>query len=142
MKNVNAVLHGKSAQVYSLSTEASVLDAIRMMAEHRIGSVLVMENGKLTGIVTERDYARKVILLGRSSGETPIADIMSSPVVSVKPTDTVSHCMALMTDNKFRHLPVCDGDELLGLISIGDLVKAVIEQQQEEISQLQHYIAG
>ena len=142
MKNVNAVLHGKSAQVYSLSTEASVLDAIRMMAEHRIGSVLVMENGKLTGIVTERDYARKVILLGRSSGETPIADIMSSPVISVKPTDTVSHCMALMTDNKFRHLPVCDGDELLGLISIGDLVKAVIEQQQEEISQLQHYIAG
>lgn len=142
MKNVNAVLHGKSAQVYSLSTEASVLDAIRMMAEHRIGSVLVMENGKLTGIVTERDYARKVILLGRASGETPIADIMSSPVVSVKPTDTVSHCMALMTDNKFRHLPVCDGDELLGLISIGDLVKAVIEQQQEEISQLQHYIAG
>jgi CBS domain-containing protein len=142
MKNVNAVLHGKSAQVYSLSTEASVLDAIRMMAEHRIGSVLVIENGKLTGIVTERDYARKVILLGRSSGETPIADIMSSPVVSVKPTDTVSHCMALMTDNKFRHLPVCDGDELLGLISIGDLVKAVIEQQQEEISQLQHYIAG
>ncbi|MBP7917539.1 MAG: CBS domain-containing protein [Arenimonas sp.] len=142
MKNVNAVLHGKSAQVYSLSTEASVLDAIRMMAEQRIGSVLVMENGKLTGIVTERDYARKVILLGRASGETPIADIMSSPVVSVKPTDTVSHCMALMTDNKFRHLPVCDGDELLGLISIGDLVKAVIEQQQEEISQLQHYIAG
>jgi CBS domain-containing protein len=142
MKNVNAVLHGKPAQVYSLSTEASVLEAIRMMAEHRIGSVLVMENGKLTGIVTERDYARKVILLGRSSGETPIADIMSSPVVSVKPTDTVSHCMALMTDNKFRHLPVCDGDDVLGLISIGDLVKAVIEQQQEEISQLQHYIAG
>jgi CBS domain-containing protein len=142
MKNVNAVLHGKSAQIHALNTQSSVLDAIRMMAEHRIGSVLVMENGKLTGIVTERDYARKVILLGRSSGETPIADIMSSPVVSVKPTDTVSHCMALMTDNKFRHLPVCDGDELLGLISIGDLVKAVIEQQQEEISQLQHYIAG
>jgi len=142
MKNVNAVLHGKSAQVYSLSTEASVLDAIRMMAEHRIGSVLVMENGKLMGIVTERDYARKVILLGRSSGETPIADIMSSPVLSVKPTDTVSHCMALMTEYKFRHLPVCEGDEVHGLISIGDLVKAVIEQQQEEISQLQSYIAG
>ena len=142
MKNVNAVLHGKSAQVYSLDTKASVLDAIRMMAEHRIGSVLVMENGSLLGIVTERDYARKVILLGRSSGETPISDIMSSPVVSVKPTDTVSHCMSLMTDSKFRHLPVCDGDEVLGLISIGDLVKAVIEQQQEEISQLQSYIAG
>jgi CBS domain-containing protein len=142
MKNVNAVLHGKSAQVYSLSATASVLDAIRMMAEHRIGSVLIMEDGKLLGIVTERDYARKVILLGRSSGETPLADIMSSPAVTVKPTDTVSHCMALMTDSKFRHLPVCDGDDVLGLISIGDLVKAVIEQQQEEINQLQSYIAG
>ncbi len=96
----------------------------------------------MLGIVTERDYARKVILLGRSSGETPISDIMSSPVVTVKPTDTVSHCMTLMTDSKFRHLPVCDGDEVLGLISIGDLVKAVIEQQQEEINQLQSYIAG
>ena len=142
MKNVNAVLHGKSAQVYSLDTKASVLDAIRMMAEHRIGSVLVMENGSLLGIVTERDYARKVILLGRSSGETPISDIMSSPVVSVKPTDTVSHCMTLMTDNKIRHLPVVDGEEVEGLISIGDLVKAVIAQQQLEISQLQSYIAG
>jgi CBS domain-containing protein len=142
MKNVNAVLQGKSAPVYSLSAGASVLDAIRMMAEHHIGSVMVMENGRLQGIVTERDYARKVILLGRSSSETPLSDIMSSPVLTVKPTDTVSHCMALMTDNKFRHLPVCDGDEVHGLISIGDLVKAVIEQQQEEISQLQSYIAG
>lgn len=142
MKNVNAVLHGKSAQVYSLSAKASVLDAIRLMAEHHIGSVMVMEDGLLQGIVTERDYARKVILLGRSSSETPLSDIMSSPVLTVKPTDTVTHCMTLMTDRKIRHLPVLDGDEVLGLISIGDLVKAVIEQQQEEINQLQSYIAG
>lgn len=142
MKNVNAVLHGKSVQVYSLSATASVLDAIRMMAEHHIGSVMVMEDGLLQGIVTERDYARKVILLGRSSSETPLSDIMSSPVLTVKPTDTVTYCMTLMTDRKIRHLPVLDGDEVLGLISIGDLVKAVIEQQQEEISQLQSYIAG
>lgn len=142
MKNVNSVLQGKAAQVYSLSAGASVLDAIRMMAEHHIGSVMVMENGRLQGIVTERDYARKVILLGRSSSETPLSDIMSSPVLTVKPTDTVTYCMTLMTDRKIRHLPVLDGDDLLGLISIGDLVKAVIEQQQEEISQLQSYIAG
>jgi CBS domain-containing protein len=142
MKNVNSVLQGKAAQVYSLSAGASVLDAIRMMAEHHIGSVMVMEDGRLQGIVTERDYARKVILLGRSSSETPLSDIMSSPVLTVKPTDTVTYCMTLMTDRKIRHLPVLDGDDLLGLISIGDLVKAVIEQQQEEISQLQSYIAG
>ncbi|HWR96103.1 MAG TPA: CBS domain-containing protein [Arenimonas sp.] len=142
MKNVNSVLQGKSAQVYSLSAGDSVLEAIRMMAEHHIGSVMVMEDGRLQGIVTERDYARKVILLGRSSSETPLSDIMSSPVLTVKPTDTVTYCMTLMTDRKFRHLPVCDGDAVLGLISIGDLVKAVIEQQQEEISQLQSYIAG
>lgn len=142
MKNVNSVLQGKAAQVYSLSAGASVLEAIRMMAEHHIGSVMVMENGRLQGIVTERDYARKVILLGRSSSETPLSDIMSSPVLTVKPTDTVTYCMTLMTDRKIRHLPVLDGDDLLGLISIGDLVKAVIEQQQEEISQLQSYIAG
>ena len=142
MKNVNSVLQGKAAQVYSLSAGASVLDAIRMMAEHHIGSVMVMEDGRLQGIVTERDYARKVILLGRSSSETPLSDIMSSPVLTVKPTDTVTYCMTLMTDRKIRHLPVLDGDDLLGLISIGDLVKAVIEQQQEEISQLQSYSAG
>ncbi len=142
MKNVTALLHEKSTQVYSLSAKASVLDAIRMMAEQRIGSVLIMENGHLQGIVTERDYARKVILLGRSSSDTAIADIMSSPVLTVKPTDTVTHCMTLMTENKIRHLPVLEGEQVVGLISIGDLVKAVIEQQQIEIKQLQSYIAG
>ncbi len=142
MKNVTALLHEKSKQVVSLPAKASVLDAIRMMAEQRIGSVLIMEDGQLQGIVTERDYARKVILLGRSSGDTAIADIMSSPVLTVKPTDTVTHCMTLMTEHKIRHLPVLEGEQVVGLISIGDLVKAVIEQQQIEIKQLQSYIAG
>jgi len=142
MKNVTALLHDKSKQVVSLSADASVLDAIRVMAEQRIGSVLIMKDGQLQGIVTERDYARKVILLGRSSGDTAIADIMSSPVLTVKPTDTVTFCMTLMTEHKIRHLPVLEGEHVVGLISIGDLVKAVIEQQQIEIKQLQNYIAG
>lgn len=142
MKNVTALLHEKSKQVVCLPANASVLDAIRMMAEQRIGSVLIIEDGQLQGIVTERDYARKVILLGRSSGDTAIAEIMSSPVLTVKPTDTVTHCMTLMTEHKIRHLPVLEGEQVVGLISIGDLVKAVIEQQQIEIKQLQSYIAG
>ena len=142
MKNVTALLHEKSNQVVCLPADASVLDAIRMMAEQRIGSVLIIEDGQLQGIVTERDYARKVILLGRSSGDTAIAEIMSSPVLTVKPTDTVTHCMTLMTEHKIRHLPVLEGEQVVGLISIGDLVKAVIEQQQIEIKQLQSYIAG
>ena len=142
MKNVKALLLDKTNTIYSLNAKASVLEAIQMMSEQRIGSVLVMENGHLQGIITERDYARKVILLGRSSADTALSEIMSSPVLTVLPTDTVTHCMTLMTDNKIRHLPVVDGEEVEGLISIGDLVKAVIAQQQLEISQLQSYIAG
>ncbi len=142
MKNMLALLNSKSAQVYSVSSNDTVLDAIKLMAELHIGSVLVMDNGQLKGIATERDYARKVILLGRNSSETPISDIMSSPVMTVLPTDTVSHCMAVMNEHKIRHLPVLDNDQIIGLISIGDLVKAVIEQQQIEINQLQNYIAG
>lgn len=142
MKNVKALLLEKTNTIYSLNAKASVLEAIQMMSEQRIGSVLVMENGHLQGIITERDYARKVILLGRSSADTALSEIMSSPVLTVLPTDTVTHCMTLMTDNKIRHLPVVDGEEVEGLISIGDLVKAVIAQQQLEISQLQSYIAG
>ncbi len=142
MKNVKALLQDKAGHIHSLHAKASVLDAIRMMSEQHIGSVLIMENGRLLGIITERDYARKVILLGRLSAETSLSDVMSSPVLTVSPTDTVTHCMTIMTDNKIRHLPVLDGEEVVGLISIGDLVKAVIAQQQLEISQLQSYIAG
>jgi CBS domain-containing protein len=115
---------------------------IRLMAEHHIGSVLVMHGDELVGIATERDYARKVILQGRSSGDTPVAQIMSSPVVSVTPYDTAQTCMQMMTNRRIRHLPVVVDGRVVGMISIGDLVKAVIEDQQQEIAQLQQYIAS
>jgi CBS domain-containing protein len=142
MKNMLAVLKDKSTGVYSVGVQDSVLDALKLMAEQHIGSVLVMDNGKLEGIATERDYARKVVLVGKVSSSTAVVDIMSCPVITVLPTDTVSHCMEIMHNHKIRHLPVLEGEQVIGLISIGDLVKAVIEQQKMEIEQLQHYIAG
>ena len=142
MRNVNQILENKSAAVVSVAKDAPVLDVIRLMAEHHIGSVLIVEAGRLVGIATERDYARKVILQGRSSSDTPVAQIMSSPVVSVSPNDSAQTCMQIMTDRRIRHLPVLDaGGGVVGLVSIGDLVKAVIEDQREEIDQLQRYIA-
>ena len=142
MRNVNQILENKSAAVVTVAKDAPVLDVIRLMAEHHIGSVLIVEAGRLVGIATERDYARKVILQGRSSSDTPVAQIMSSPVVSVTPETTAQTCMQIMTDRRIRHLPVLDpGGRVVGLVSIGDLVKAVIEDQREEIDQLQRYIA-
>ena len=142
MRNVNQILENKAAAVVTVVKDAPVLDAIRLMAEHHIGSVLIVEAGRLVGIATERDYARKVILQGRSSSDTPVAQIMSSPVVSVAPNDSAQTCMQIMTDRRIRHLPVLDaGGGVVGLVSIGDLVKAVIEDQREEIDQLQRYIA-
>lgn len=142
MRNVNQILEGKAGRVVAVPQEAPVLEVIRLMAEHHIGSVLVMQGHELVGIATERDYARKVILQGRSSAETPVSQIMSSPVVTVAPADTAQTCMELMTHRKIRHLPVVEGGRVLGLVSIGDLVKAVIEDQQQEIAQLQQYIAS
>ena len=142
MRNVNQILDAKGGRIVAVPKEAPVLEVIRLMAEHHIGSVLVVQGGELLGIATERDYARKVILQGRSSADTPVAQIMSSPVVTVGPTDTVKTCMGIMTDRKIRHLPVVDNGQVLGLISIGDLVKAVIEDQQQEIAQLQQYITS
>ena len=142
MRNVNQILEGKPVSVVSVGRDAPVLEAIRLMAENHIGSVLVMQGPDLIGIATERDYARKVILQGRSSSDTPVAQIMSSPVVAVSPTDTAQTCMQIMTTRKIRHLPVLDGGRVVGMISIGDLVKAVIEDQQQEIEQLQHYISS
>ena len=139
MRNVNQILEAKGARLITVPKEAPVLEVIRLMAEHHIGSVLVVQGGELVGIATERDYARKVILQGRSSADTPVAQVMSSPVVTVLPTDTVQTCMGLMTERKIRHLPVLENGQLLGLISIGDLVKAVIEDQRQEIAQLQQY---
>ena len=142
MRNVNQILEAKGARIVAVPKEAPVLEVIRLMAEHHIGSVLVVQGGELVGIATERDYARKVILQGRSSADTPVGQIMSSPVVSVLPTDTAATCMQIMTARKIRHLPVLDDGRVVGMVSIGDLVKAVIEDQQHEIAQLQQYIAS
>ena len=142
MRNVNQILGGKSGHLVTVPKEAPVLEVIRLMAENHIGSVLVVQGEELIGIATERDYARKVILQGRSSAETPVGQIMSSPVVTVSPVDTAQTCMALMTQRRIRHLPVIDEGRVVGMVSIGDLVKAVIEDQQLEIEQLQQYIAS
>lgn len=142
MRNVNQILEAKGGRVIAVPKEAPVLEVIRLMAEHHIGSVLVVQGSELVGIATERDYARKVILQGRSSADTPVGQIMSSPVVTVLPTDTAQTCMSLMTERRIRHLPVLEDGQLIGMVSIGDLVKAVIEDQQQEIAQLQQYITS
>jgi len=142
MKLVKQLLDSKGHDVLSIAPSASVLDAIKLMAEKGVGALIVMDGDAMTGIVTERDYARKVILKGRSSDETPVSDIMSTGVISTSPDQTVNSCMSVMTDKRIRHLPVVEGNKVTGLVSIGDLVKAIIADQQEEIEQLEHYISG
>ena len=142
MRTVRHLLESKTPEVYAIGPDQPVLEAIKLMAEKRIGALLVIQGGRLVGIVSERDYARKVVLQGRASSDTPVRDIMSSDVVRVGLSDTTAHCMQLVTDKRIRHLPVVDGEAVLGVISIGDLVKAVIEDQQVEIDQLQRYIAS
>ena len=143
MKSVAQVLKSKPRQsVEAVAPSTSVFDAVRLMAEKNIGALLVLEGERIAGIVTERDYARKIVLLGRSSRETPVGEIMSSPVMYVRPDQSNEECMALMTDNRLRHLPVVDQGKLVGLISIGDLVKDIISEQKFIIEQLEHYIAG
>ena len=143
MKSVAQVLKSKPGQsVESVAPSTSVFDAVKRMAEKNIGALLVLEDQKIAGIVTERDYARKIVLMGRSSKETPVRDIMTFPVMYVRPDQTNEECMALMTDNRVRHLPVVDQGKLIGLISIGDLVKDIISEQKFIIEQLEHYITG
>jgi len=143
MKSVVQILRSKAEQtVQTITPSAPVLDAVKLMAEKNIGALLVMEDAKVVGIITERDYARKIVLMGRSSKETLVRDIMTSPVLYVRPDHTNEECMALMTDNRVRHLPVMDNDKLIGLISIGDLVKDIISDQKLIIQQLEHYIMG
>jgi len=143
MKSVAQVLKSKPRQtVEAVAPSTSVYEAVKLMAEKNVGALLVLEGERIAGIVTERDYARKIVLLGRSSRETPVGDMMSSPVMYVRPDQTNEECMALMTDNRVRHLPVVDQGKLLGLISIGDLVKDIISEQKFIIEQLEHYIAG
>ncbi len=143
MKSAAQVLKSKAGQtVESVTPSTSVFDALKRMAEKNIGALLVLEDQQIVGIITERDYARKVVLMGRSSKETPVRDIMTFPVMVVRPEQTNEECMALMTDNRVRHLPVVDQGKLIGLISIGDLVKDIISEQKFIIEQLEHYIAG
>ena len=142
MRTVRHLLESKAPEVFAIGPDQPVLDAIKLMADKRIGALLVMQAGRLVGIVSERDYARKIVLQGRSSATTPVRDIMTADVVGVGLADTADHCMQLVTDRRIRHLPVLDGDAVLGVVSIGDLVKAVIEDQQIEIDQLQGYIVG
>jgi len=143
MITVAQILQSKENKtVFTIGPAAPVLDAIKLMAEKGIGALLVMEGERISGIVTERDYARKIVLKGRSSKDTPVKDIMTSLVLYVRPDNTNHQCMALMTENKLRHLPVLDGEKLTGIISIGDLVKDVISEQRFIIEQLEQYIRG
>jgi CBS domain-containing protein len=134
------LLDGKGHEVYAVDPEDPVLEAIRQMAERRVGALLVLRSTELAGIVSERDYARKVVLLGRSSAETPVWQIMSAPVVTVGLDATVDECMELMTERRIRHLPVVDRDQVVGVLSIGDCVKAVIEEQRHQIEDLERFI--
>jgi CBS domain-containing protein len=142
MQTVSQLLKLKGNQIFSVAPHESVLRAIEIMATRYVGALLVMNEGTLLGIISERDYARKVILKNRSSHDTPVSDIMTSPAISVSPEDTVHHCIQLMTEGRFRHLPVMKAGRVVGMLSIGDLVKAVIQDQTEHIQQLERYIAG
>jgi CBS domain-containing protein len=143
MLRVKHLLARKGRDIWSVESDEPVLEAIQIMADRHVGALPVLRDGQLVGVISERDYARKVILLGRSSAETPVWQIMSSPVITVGTDDAVRHCMELMTARRIRHLPVVDGSgEMVGMISIGDLVRGVIEEQQETIEQLEKFIAG
>ncbi len=142
MRLVSDILSSKGHDVYSVKPDTSVFDALKLMAEKNIGAVMVLRGKELVGIFSERDYARKVILKGKASTDTQVGDIMTAKVAYVGPHNSLEECMALMTDKHFRHLPVMEANRLLGMISIGDVVKAIISNQEIEIKQLESYITG
>ncbi len=142
MKTVKQILDGKGHTTWSVEPNSSVYSALQLMAEKGIGALLVIDNGKLVGVISERDYARKVILKGKSSLDTPVSEIMTPDVISVTPAQTVEECMALVTEKRIRHLPVLVKDQVIGIVSIGDLVKAVIDEKDFTIRQLESYITG
>jgi CBS domain-containing protein len=140
--SVGGILAHKGSAVWSIAPNAIVFDAIQLMAEKNVGALPVVEDGKLVGIISERDYTRKVILKGKSSKETPIKDIMTQELLTVHPGDSINECMRLMTDNRVRHLPVMEEDKIVGLVSIGDLVRRIISAQTATIDNLEKYITG
>lgn len=142
MKLVQHLLDAKGREVTTISPDATVLDAVKLMAEKSIGALVVLDGEKLAGMVSERDYARKVILKNRASDDTPVRDIMRTDVAVASSSSTVQECMSMVTEGRVRHLPVVDDGKVCGIISIGDLVKAIIADQQAEIEQLGHYISG
>ena len=142
MQTVRQLLGNKSPEVHAIAPDAPVVEAVRLMAQKSIGALLVMAEGRLVGILSERDYARKIVLKERSSATTPVREIMTAELVTVTPAVSVEECLELVTDRRIRHLPVLDGDTVVGVISIGDLVKSVIEQQRQELGHLQQYITG
>jgi CBS domain-containing protein len=142
VKLVKHLLDRKGRHIIAVKPSDTVLDAIRVMAEKNIGAVVLMTDNELLGIMSERDYARKVIVKGRASDTTPVSDIMTADVLTTSPAETVNDCMGVMTERKIRHLPVVEDNTVVGMISIGDLVEAIIADQQEEIQQLEHYISG
>lgn len=142
MKTVRELLQTKGYDIWSVAPDDSVYEALKLMADKNVGAVLVTGAGNLVGILSERDYARKVILKGRTSRDTPVREIMTEKVVYVRPDQTTNECMALMTDKRVRHLPVIENDQLIGIISIGDVVKAIISEQEFMIEQLENYITG
>ncbi len=142
MKRIQTLLKKKGYDVWSIAPDASVYDAIHLMAEKAVGALIVMDGQKLVGVISERDYARKIILEGRSSENTKISEIMSSEVITIGPDNRIEECMEIMTERRIRHLPVLDGNEVLGVISLGDLVKYIIAEQQFVIEQMERYING
>ena len=140
MKTLKQLLEAKGREVYAIEPGARVFDALKLMADKGVGALIVTEGGRISGVISERDYARKVILLGKSSHELQVRDIMTSKVITVHPGQSVEECMALMTEKRIRHLPVTEGERLVGVLSIGDLVKEVIAAQRQTIEQLESYI--
>jgi len=140
MKTVRQLLQAKGSQIYAIAPDARVFDALKLMAEKNVGALVVTEGGRLAGIMSERDYARKVILLSKSSHDIAVREIMTAKVITVQPGQTVEQCMALMTEKRIRHLPVTEGEKFIGVLSIGDLVKEVISEQEQTIKQLESYI--